>query len=138
MSTYHFTLTIHEEFDTAVEKARAALGEHGFGIVSEIDMAATFREKLDIETDPYLILGVCNPGLAHQAILHRPSVGVLLPCSVVVRQEGEGSVMIDFSDPAALLGLVGDERLERLGEEVRTRLEMTRDAIATDHHNSKE
>jgi uncharacterized protein (DUF302 family) len=135
MSDYHFTLTVHEGFAESVDKTKAALGEHGFGIVSEIDMAATFRAELNVATDPYIILGACNPGLAFQAIGQNPSVGVLLPCSVVVRQVGENKVMIDFIDPSALLGLVGNDKVLNLAEEIRTRLEMTRDAIATHHHN---
>ncbi len=134
MSTYHFTLTIHEGFTEAVEKTKAALGEHGFGVVSEIDMANTFREELEVTHEPYVIIGVCNPGLAHQAISHNPSVGVLLPCSVVVRQDGKDRVMIDFIDPSVLLSLAGSGEILGLAEEIRTRLEMTRDAIATHHH----
>lgn len=135
MSPYHFTLTVHETFAAAVDKTRAALGEHGFGIVSEIDMQQTFRDQLGIESEPYVILGACNPGLAHQAIAHNPSVGVLLPCSVVVRQNGENAVMIDFMNPAALPGFSGDAVVLNLAEEIRTRLEMTRDSIATHHHD---
>lgn len=135
MSPYHFTLTVHETFSAAVDKTKAALGEHGFGIVSEIDMQQTFRDQLGIESKPYVILGACNPGLAHQAISHNPSVGVLLPCSVVVRQNGEDAVMIDFINPAALPGFGGDTVVLNLAEEIRTRLEMTRDSIATHHYD---
>lgn len=131
MAPYHFSVTVHEEFSSAVEKTRSALTDHGFGIVSEIDMAATLKEKLDVDYDPYLILGACNPGFAHQAVGTEPTIGVLLPCNVVVRSEGSDGVRVDFMDPAVMMNLVGHERIHRIADEVRTRLEMVRDAIAT-------
>lgn len=131
MSPYHFSLTINGSFETAVARTRKALEEHGFGIVSEIDLAATLKEKLGVEYDPYLILGACNPGFAHQAVGYEPAIGVLLPCNVVVRQTKDQRVMIDFMDPSVMLDLVGEAGVHKLAEEVRTRLEMTRDAIAT-------
>ncbi|MEX1037971.1 MAG: DUF302 domain-containing protein [Acidimicrobiia bacterium] len=130
MTPYHFSLTIRETFDEAVTRTREALAEHGFGIVSEIDMAATFKEKLGVDHEPYLILGACNPGFAFQAVAHEPSIGVLLPCNVVVRQAEDNRVMIDFMDPSVMLDLVGEKSVHNVAEEVRTRLEMTRDAIA--------
>lgn len=129
MTPYHFSLTIREAFDEAVARTREALEEHGFGIVSEIDMAATLKEKLGIDHDPYLILGACNPGFARQAVAYEPSIGVLLPCNVVVRQ-AEDRVVIDFMDPSVMLDLIGEKGVHNNAEEVRTRLEMTRDAIA--------
>lgn len=131
MTPYHFSVTLHEDFQSAVDKTRTALTDHGFGIVSEIDMAATLKEKLGVEHDPYLILGACNPGFANKAVIEDPAIGVLLPCNVVVRSlEGDG-VMVDFMDPAAVLNLVAVESIHKIADEVRTRLEMTRDAIAT-------
>lgn len=129
MTPYHFSLTIRETFDKAVARTREALAEHGFGIVSEIDLAATLKEKLGIDHDPYLILGACNPGFARQAVDYEPSIGVLLPCNVVVRQ-ADDRVVIDFMDPSVMLDLVGENGVHIIAEEVRTRLEMTRDAIA--------
>jgi uncharacterized protein (DUF302 family) len=130
MAPYHFSLTINDRFDTAVARTRQALADHGFGIVSEIDVAATFKEKLGVDHDPYLILGACNPGFAHQVVGYEPSIGVLLPCNVVVRQADPNRVTIDFMDPSVMLELVGEEGVHNVAEEVRTRLEMTRDAIA--------
>jgi uncharacterized protein (DUF302 family) len=129
MAPYHFSLTIREEFDAAVVRTREALAEHGFGIVSEIDLAATLKEKLGVDHEPYLILGACNPGFARQAVAYEPSIGVLLPCNVVVRQ-ADDRVMIDFMDPSVMFDLVGEKGIHHIAEEVRTRLEMTRDAIA--------
>lgn len=131
MAPYHFSVTLHEDFESAVAKTRSALADHGFGIVSEIDMAATLQEKLGVQTDPYLILGACNPGFAHRAVHREPSIGVLLPCNVVVRKLDGDGVMVDFMDPSIVLELVGEDGIHDIAEEVRTRLEMTRDSIAT-------
>lgn len=131
MTPYHFSLTIDDTFESAVARTRDALADHGFGIVSEIDLAATLQEKLGVGHDPYLILGACNPGFAQQAVRHEPSIGVLLPCNVVVRQDADQRVVIDFMDPAVMLDLVGEKAVHNVAEEVRTRLEMTRDAIAS-------
>ncbi len=131
MTPYHFSVTVRDDFDRAVDRTRVALADHGFGIVSEIDMAATLGDKLGVDVSPYLILGACNPGFAQRALESEPSVGVLLPCNVVVRQLESDSVMVDFMDPAVLVSLVGEEKVHRIADEVRTRLEMARDAIAT-------
>lgn len=130
MTPYHFSVTVHEDFATAVSRTRDALADHGFGIVSEIDIALTLKEKLGVDHDPYLILGACNPGFAYSALQHEPSIGALLPCNVVVRSTGPDQVMVDFMDPAVILELVGEEAVHKIADEVRTRLEMTRDAIA--------
>lgn len=131
MTPYHFSVTLHEDFSSAVAKTKKALGDHGFGIVSEIDMAATIKEKLGVERDPYLILGACNPGFAREAVDQEPAIGVLLPCNVVIRSHDGDGVTVDFMDPAVLMDLVGEARVHTIADEVRTRLEMTRDAIAT-------
>jgi uncharacterized protein (DUF302 family) len=131
MTPYHFSLTIQKTFADAVVRTRKALEDNGFGIVSEIDLAATLKEKLGIDHAPYLILGACNPGFARMAVSYEPSIGVLLPCNVVVRETEDARVMIDFMDPSVMLELVGEEGVHNIAEEVRTRLEMTRDAIAT-------
>ena len=131
LADYHFSITVHGEFDDAVNKTRDALSDHGFGIVSEIDMAATLKEKLDVDIPPYLILGACKPSAARDVVAVEPAIGTLLPCNVVVRAvEGDG-VMVDFMDPAVIVELVGENRVREIADEVRTALEMTRDAIAT-------
>jgi uncharacterized protein (DUF302 family) len=131
MAPYHFSVTVHEPFELAVKKTREALIDHGFEIVSEIDMAAMITEKLGVAHDPYLILAASNPGFARRAIDHDPAFGVLFPANVVIRAEGDHSVVVDFLDPAVIVDLVGEEPIHRIADEVRTRLEMTRDAIAT-------
>ena len=131
LAPYHFSVTVHGDFSTAVERTKRALADQGFGIVSEIDMAAILREKLGVERAPYVILGACNPGFARSAVDSEPAIGVLLPCNVVVRTtEGDG-VVIDFMDPAVMIDLVGERRVHDIAEDVRARLEMARDAVAT-------
>ena len=130
MTSYHFSVTVHEDFDSAVARTRKALADNGFGIVSEIDVAAVLAAKLGVERPPYLILGACNPGYARTAIESEPAIGVLLPCNVVVRAEDDG-VVIDFMDPAVMVDLVGELRIHEIAEDVRARLEMARDAVAT-------
>jgi uncharacterized protein (DUF302 family) len=130
LASYHFSVTVHANFSSAVARTKQALADNGFGIVSEIDMAAVLLEKLGVERSPYLILGACNPEFARSAVDHEPAIGVLLPCNVVVRAtEGDG-VMVDFMDPAVLVDLVGETRVHEIAEEVRARLEMVRDVVA--------
>ena len=131
MVPYHFSVTIHKEFSEVVDRTRAALVDHGFGIVSEIDMAARITEKLGVDQDPYLILGACNPGFSRAAVVSEPSAGVLLPSQVVVRSQNGDGVVVDFLDPAVIVDLVGEDQIHDIADEVRTRLEMVRDALAT-------
>ena len=130
MPPYHFSVTVRADFISTVATTRQALSEHGFGIVSEIDLAAIFEEKLGEKRRPHLILGACNPGFARLVVDVDPAMSVLLPCQVVVR-EGEDAVVVDFMDPAILIGLVGDQPVIDVADDVRARLEMVRDAVAT-------
>lgn len=130
MTAYHFSVTVSGDFEQVVKRTRAALAEEGFGVLTEIDVAATMKAKLGIDRAPYMILGACNPPMAHQAIEVDPAIGVLLPCNVVVRQNGEGRVLVDFMDPEAVLALVDMPGIAKVAGEVRTRLEMVRDTLA--------
>lgn len=130
MTPYHFSVTVSGEFDEVVDRTKKALAAEGFGVLTEIDVAATMKEKLGVDREPYRILGACNPPMAHQAIEADPAIGVLLPCNVVVRTEGEGRVLVDFMDPEAVLELVGKPGIDKVAGEVRTRLEMARDTLA--------
>lgn len=131
MAPYHFSITVSGDHTATLARTKQALADHGFGIVSEIDLAAVLKEKLGIEHSPYSILGACNPGFARDAVSAEPAIGVLLPCNVVVRSSGDDRVVVDFMDPAVMVDLVGEKRVHEIAEDVRARLEMARDDIAT-------
>jgi len=109
-------------FTDAVARVREALREEGFGVLSEIDVQATLREKLGEEREPYLILGACNPPYAHRALEAEPELGALLPCNVIVYERG-GETHVSAADPVALLGLVDNPELDALAAEIRARIE---------------
>ncbi len=127
---YGFHVTVNGPMDEIRSRVEAALKEEGFGVLTEIDVAATLKKKLDVDRKPYLILGACNPVLANQAINADPDIGLLLPCNVVLREEDDGATTVGFMDPAAVLGLVDKEGVEDLAGEVRSRLLRVRDALA--------
>ena len=120
---YGFGKTVALQFDAAVEKVTQALQKEGFGILSDIDVAAALKKKLDKDMPPYRILGACNPPLANRALEAEPSIGLLLPCNVVVRQDPEGKVHVEIMDPASVLDLVGRPEIGGLAGEVKVRLE---------------
>ncbi len=118
---YTLTATTGLPFSDAVERVRAELKAEGFGVLCEIDVQATLKEKLGVEVDPYLILGACNPPLAHQALQAEPALGVLLPCNVVV-YERDGETTVSAVDAERMLSIVGNEALMPIAAEVRRRL----------------
>lgn len=126
---YGFQITASGDFSKVVDRVTAELKKEGFGILADMDVQATLKEKLGVEGGAYRILGACNPPLAHRALSAEPNIGLLLPCNVVVREEADGSIVVAFMDPAAVLGLVGRSELEGLGKEVKARLERVRDAL---------
>jgi uncharacterized protein (DUF302 family) len=130
MSSYGFSVQVNCDFDEAIKKVTAGLQEEGFGVLTDIDVQATMKKKLDIDRLPYRILGACNPPLAHQALSADPDIGLLLPCNVVVRQEEDGAVTVAFMDPAAVLQLVEKEGVAELADTVRGKLMRVRDALA--------
>lgn len=119
---YALTRTTAKTFDDAVAQVREALSEEGFGVLSEIDVQATLREKLGVETGRHLILGACNPPLAHQALEAEPDLGVLLPCNVVV-SERDGTTHVSAVDAERMLALVENEQVAPIAADVRARLE---------------
>ena len=117
---YGMRVHIDLPFEAAVERTRSALAQEGFGVLSEIDVAATLRKKLDVEFRPYIILGACNPPLAHRALTAEPDIGLLLPCNVVVYAgEAEGDTVVAAMDPEPALALTGNEEIRDVASEVR-------------------
>ena len=118
---YTFGTRVTGAFSDIREGTVAALRTEGFGVLTEIDVAATMKAKLDVDLAPYVILGACNPPLAHRALTTNPAIGALLPCNVVVRADGD-SIVVEAMDPKAVLGLVGDPRVDEVAGDVRARL----------------
>ena len=118
---YTLTHTTTLPFADAVERVRAELQSEGFGVLTEIDVQATLKEKLDVDREPYVILGACNPQLAHEALTAEPELGTLLPCNVVV-SERNGETHVSAIDPERMLSIVDRDDLAPLAAEVRARL----------------
>ncbi|HEU5284543.1 MAG TPA: DUF302 domain-containing protein [Burkholderiales bacterium] len=129
MSAYGFGKQVQMSFDQAVQRVTQALAGEGFGVLTEIDVAATLKKKLDKTIPPYKILGACNPSYASKAIEAEPQIGLLLPCNVLVRQDAAGVVYVEFMDPHAVLELVRRPEIDALGSEVRARLERVMAAL---------
>jgi uncharacterized protein (DUF302 family) len=115
---------LHTSFDDAVARTRDALAGQGFGVLTEIDMQATLKAKLDEDMEPYLILGACNPPLAHRAVEVDRQIGLLLPCNVVVRADRDdaGAVLVEAMDPQVLVDVTGESGLRPVADEVTARL----------------
>ena len=126
---YGFDISLSGKMGDIRSRVVEELQQAGFGVLTEIDVAATLKKKIDVDRKPYLILGACNPKLANQAINADPDIGLLLPCNVVLREEENGSITVAFMDPAAVLGLVEKDGVEQLAGEVRGLLEGVRDAL---------
>jgi uncharacterized protein (DUF302 family) len=129
MTKYGFGKIVDLSFDDAIEHVTLALQAEGFGVLADIDVAGAMKKKLNQDMPPYRILGACNPPLAHRALDIEPSIGLLLPCNVVVRQDGAGTVHVAFMDPNAVLELVGKPEIAQLAGEVRQRLERVMQAL---------
>ena len=117
----------------AVDRVREELKVEGFGVLTEIDVQATLKEKLDIDVEPYVILGACNPSLAHQALEAEPDLGVLLPCNVVVYERG-GVTHVSAVDAERMLSIVENDELAPIAEDVRARLGAVVDRVVSDEH----
>ena len=121
-SSYTLTATTELPFADAVARVREELTREGFGVLTEIDVQATLEQKLGVDREPYLILGACNPPLAHRALEAEPELGALLPCNVIVYQE-QGQTRIAAVDAEQMLSIVGNDELASTAGEVRRRLE---------------
>jgi uncharacterized protein (DUF302 family) len=128
---FSFQISLSDTYEIAVDKVTTALKAEGFGVLTSIDVKATLKEKLDADFRPYIILGACNPPLAHQALLSDPLVGMLLPCNVTVEEVAYGS-LVSIINPEVMLGvgtLSTNEKIGEVASEARTRLERVAAAL---------
>lgn len=130
--TLALATTLSAPFEEAVERTRAALAEQGFGVLTEIDVKATLKTKLDEDMEPYLILGACNPPLAHRALGVQRQIGLLLPCNVVVRSDPDdpGTTIIEAMDPALMVQVSGEPDLEPVAHEAAEKLSAAINALS--------
>jgi uncharacterized protein (DUF302 family) len=119
---YGLQVILNVPYEQAIEKATAALKEEGFGVLTEIDVKATLKKKLDADFRRYVILGACNPNLAYQALQNELEIGLLLPCNVIVYETDEGQAMVSIVNPMAMLGVVENEALQKVANEAQARL----------------
>ncbi len=124
MTDYTLSITTERPYEDTVAVVREQLAEAGFGVLTEIDLKATLKSKLDVDVAPQIILGACRPELAHQAIQAEPSIAALLPCNVVVRSVDETTTVVEAFDPAVMATLVDEpsETLRAVSEDARGRL----------------
>ncbi|MGZ4437549.1 MAG: DUF302 domain-containing protein [Nocardioidaceae bacterium] len=120
--TYALSTTVAAPYAATVDAVKAALGEQGFGVLTEIDLAATLKAKLDVDIAPQVILGACRPPLAHQALQAEPSVGLLLPCNVTVRALDDDTTLVEAVDPQTMVTMTDNEDLRPVADEAATRL----------------
>ncbi|MBA2560259.1 MAG: DUF302 domain-containing protein [Propionibacteriales bacterium] len=122
MGTYTISTTLNQPYDDAVEAIRTALGDQGFGVLTEIDLKATLKDKLDVDIEPQIILGACRPPLAYEAIQVEPSIAAVLPCNVVVRSLDPDTTVVEALDPDAMMGLADNEALNTIATDAKRRL----------------
>lgn len=129
---YSTSVEIALPYDRAIAAVKEAFKAQGFGALTEIDVRATLKEKLGEDTEPCLIIGACNPSLAHRALAAEPSVAVLLPCNVVVRASADHS-LVEAMDPAVMSSLSGNAALEEVAAEAKRRVQSALDTLAAEH-----
>ncbi|MBE2238763.1 MAG: DUF302 domain-containing protein [Caldilineaceae bacterium] len=128
-----FQLHLDMPYEAAIERVTSALKEQGFGVLTEIDVKATMKKKLDVDFKKYMILGACNPPLAHRALTAEPEIGLLLPCNVIVfEDEQQGGSIVSLVDPLAMMGFVDNPALAPVAQDARTRLEKVAAALANE------
>jgi len=120
--SYYFSKMVDLPFDKAADHARAVIADHGFGVLTEIDVSATLKKKIGADLPPYLILGACNPKMAYQAIQAEDKIGLMLPCNIIVQQKEDGKVEVSGLDPIASMQAVGNTALEETATKVRAML----------------
>jgi len=127
--SYHFSKIVDGDFDSVVERTIEVLKENGFGVLTSIDVQATLKAKIDADFRPYVILGSCNPGFAHKALLAEDKIGTMLPCNVIVQQHDDGRIEVSAVDPMASMQAIENEALGAIAGQVRSMLEMAVEAI---------
>lgn len=127
--SYGISTVVEKSFDDTITAVRAALSEQGFGILTEIDMAATLKNKLDVDIPSQVILGACNPPLAHRALQAEESIGLLLPCNVVVRSAGDARTVVEALDPQIMVRVADNDGLGPVAEDAASRLRAALDAL---------
>ncbi|MGA7671691.1 MAG: DUF302 domain-containing protein [Nitrolancea sp.] len=127
-ATYGFGTTLEIPYEEAIERVKESLKGEGFGVLTEIDVRKTLHDKIGEEMEPYIILGACNPKLAHRALTSEKEIGLMLPCNVVVRALPHGT-RVEVADPIAMLGVSSNDELKPVAAEARERLERALDAI---------
>lgn len=128
MINYGFTKALDIPYDTVVERTRGALKKEGFGVLTEIDVAGKMKEKLGVDMSKYMILGVCNPPNAYQAILTEENIGLMLPCNIIVYEKG-GKTVLSVIRPTVSMQMVDNGELQKVSEEVEEKLKKSFDAI---------
>ena len=129
--SYYIAKTLHQDFDATVSEVTTRLKEHGFGVLTDIDVQATLKTKIGVDTPKYRILGACNPRLAHEALQRETRLGVLLPCNVIVRETAEHQVEVASVDPVASLERTGNDALRATAEKVRGELAAVIEALGS-------
>jgi uncharacterized protein (DUF302 family) len=126
---YRMTATVDRPFEPTVAAVREALAGQGFGVLTEIDLAATLKAKLGVDIAPQIILGACNPPLAHRALVAEESIGLLLPCNVVVRSTADGRTSVEILDPRVLVSVTGNDALSAVADDAAARLAAALSAV---------
>ncbi|NIM34608.1 MAG: DUF302 domain-containing protein [Hydrotalea flava] len=121
--SYYFSAIVNDSFSNTIQRVTDALKAEGFGVLTEIDMKATLKKKLDVEIAPYTILGACNPPFAYQALQAEDKIGTMLPCNVIVQEKGSGKVEVAAVDPAASMQAIQNPELEKIAAAVRDKMQ---------------
>ncbi|SHF22223.1 Uncharacterized conserved protein, DUF302 family [Acidocella aminolytica 101 = DSM 11237] len=130
LMTYHFSTAMNGPFEDAVEATKAMLKQHGFGVLTSIDVQTTLKEKLGVDFRPYRILGACNPQMAYKALQAEDKIGTMLPCNVILQDRGDGTIEISAVDPVASMQAIDNPALGEVAQKVREQLKAVIDGIA--------